>query len=194
MPESSSEKAERIAKEEQRQVEQEKERREEKAQQEVKEAEEKVRREQEMIKEITTGWDMKTTDINENDNGKKAGEIVKKYPQYIKTSKDNYIDVIDAMKQPWNYYGKVVNISGTIYSIEQEPPDSDYRKYFGTSCYTAMLNTEKQVYVAVLILGNSNDIVENSFITVKGYIYGHTTLQNAMGAKSKGLIFIGLKE
>lgn len=148
-----------------------------------------------MINEITTGWNMETTDTSgDNSNLQKAATLVVKYPNYIHEATANYIDVNDAMKKPWNYYGKVVNLSGRVYSIEQLPPGHPASKFFGSDCYTAMLAVNDDVAVSMYIVGDSTGISEDSQLNVKGYIYGHAALINRMGGQLRGLSFVGFNE
>lgn len=148
-----------------------------------------------MINEITTGWNMATTDTSsDNSNFRKATSLVVKYPNYIHEAAANYIDVNDAMKKPWNYYGQVVNLSGRVYSIEQLPPGHPASKFFGSDCYTAMLAVNDDVTVSMYIVGDSTGISEDSQLNVKGYIYGHAALVNRLGGKSRGLDFVGFNE
>lgn len=165
-----------------------------------KEFEEKQRQEQSerQIKEITTGWNLATTDTdNDKSNPQKAAMLVKKYPDYIHNAEANWISAEDALKKPWEYYGKVVNLSGRIYSIEQLPPNSSDAKFFGGSCYHAMLavgDGYDPIAISIHIVGDSSYVSEDSIVNVKGYIFGHAQLVNRMGGGSRGLAFIGFQE
>ena len=151
-----------------------------------------------MIRDITTGWNTETTNMEINDhNWQKAAELVLKYPDYIHSAAPNWINVFDAMKKPWEYYGQVVNLSGRIYAIEQLPPGNSVAKFFNGSCYSAMLSVDDgydHVAVAMHIVGSADDIYEDATVSLKGYIYGHSNLVNNMGGSSKGLSFIGFRE
>lgn len=167
----------------------------EKAAQEAKAAQKKH---DDMIKEITTGWNTETTDTDKNhDNWEKATDLVKKYPDYIHNAPDNWINPMDAQKKPWEFYGKVVNLGGTIYSIEQLPPGHSVAKFFGGNCYHAMLATGDPmdpIAFSIYIVGNSEGIAEDSNINVKGFVFGHVGLSNRMGGSSKGVAFVGFAE
>ena len=189
-------KAEEKAAKEKEKAEKEQKKAEEKAAKEQKKAEEKAQKAQEkMIKSITTGWNTKTTSINEdNDNLYKAANLIRDYPDYVHNAPENWIDVVEAMKKPWDYYGKVVNLSGQIYSIEQLPPKDSIAKKFDGKCYSAMMMVGGE-YLAIWIAGDSDGIPEYGTINVKGYICGHVTLQNSMGGTNqKGICFVGFRE
>lgn len=156
------------------------------------------RKQDEMIRDITTGWNLKTTDTdNDHINWNKATDLVKKYPDYIHTAEPNWISATDALKKPWDFYGKVVNLSGRIYSIEQLPPGNSVAQFFDGNCYHAMLaigDGYDPVAVSMYIVGDSAYVAEDSAVNVKGYIFGHAQLVNRMGGGSRGLAFVGFQE
>ncbi len=149
-----------------------------------------------MIRDITTGWNTKTTNVDEDShNWEKAVGLVYRYPDYIHNASDNWIDVADALKSPWKYYGQVVNLSGSIYSIEEFPPGSDIVQLFPEGCYHAMLNTGHGTQsTALYIVGSAGNVYDDAMVTVKGYIFGHSNLITGLGGKAKGLSFIGFME
>ena len=162
------------------------------------EASEKQRKQDEMLKALTTGWNLKTTDTDaDHVNWEKATDLVKKYPDYIHSAEVNWISAEDALKKPWEYYGKVVNLSGRIYSINQLPPGNSVAQFFGGNCYHAMLaigGGYDPVTLSMYIVGDSANITEDSVVNVKGYIFGHAKLVNRMGGSSRGLAFVGFQE
>lgn len=152
------------------------------------------RQQDEMIQELKTGWNVETTDTSQDHtNARKAASLVVKYPNHIHEAPANWIDPAVAMKKPWDYYGQVVNLTGTIYSIEQLPPGNPAFKFFGGDCYEAMLATD-DVAISMIIVGDSSNVSEHTPINVKGYIFGHAALVNKMGGSSKGLAFVGFAE
>lgn len=162
------------------------------------EASEKERKQNEMLKEFSSGWNLETTDTsNDGTNLLKAAGLVKKYPDYIHNAEANWASVEDAMKKPWEYYGKVVNLSGRIYSIKQLPPGSSEYKFFGKNCYEAMLavgDSYDPIAISMIIVGDSSNVFEDAIVNVKGYIYGHAALVNGMGGQARGLSFVGFQE
>ncbi|MBR4905050.1 MAG: hypothetical protein IKZ53_10315 [Selenomonadaceae bacterium] len=153
---------------------------------------------QEILKEISTGWNKETADTEIDEvNWEKATDLIKKYPDYIHSAQENWISASKALEKPQNYYGKVVNFKGKIYSVEQLPPDDSVAKFFGGNCYHAMLavrDNNKPVLVSVHIIGTSDGVEEDSVVNVKGYIYGHSKLINSRGDNSNGLAFVGFQE
>ena len=50
------------------------------------------------------------------------------------------------------------------------------------------------ITVSMHIVDDSSGIAEDSYINVKGYIYGHAKLVNLFGGSSRGLAFVGFNE
>lgn len=148
-----------------------------------------------MVKEITTGWNTETTDSDtDSANWEKAIKLIKKYPDYLRQSEAYRAEPQSMMKKPWEFYGKVISIKGRIYSIEQRPPGDSVAKFFGRSCYHAMLRTpgEDSITFAVDIIDDADSLKEDQTVSLRGYIYGHVGLVNkTFGGKSKGIGFIG---
>ena len=48
--------------------------------------------------------------------------------------------------------------------------------------------------VSIYIIGDSDQIRENSQVNVKGYIFGHAKLVNGLGGTERGLAFVGFQE
>lgn len=155
-------------------------------------AKQEAKKQEEMTKEITTGWDTATKKDDEHKNFKKALELIKKYPDYIPNQPGEPLNTQQAMQKPWEYYGKVVTLSGMIYNIQHYPPGHDMTKFVGKECFNAMIRTSDGVYVAVDVVGNGDGIQNNAQISLKGYIIGLTSLENMKyGGKSDGLNFVG---
>lgn len=162
---------------------------------EARKVAEEQNRQAEFERELTTGWDVTTTDVSQDDtNIQKVAALIVKYPKHVHEASANWINVADAMKKPWEYYGEVVNMSGYAYAIEQFPPGSPTAKFFGGQCYYAMLATDDGVAVSMHIIGDSSGVEENMRLNVKGYIYGHEKLVNKLGGESRGLAFVGFAE
>lgn len=152
----------------------------------------------EMMREITMGWNKTTADVeNDNFNWEKATDLVKKYPDYVHKAHGKKVSALKVLAEPWEYYGEVVRFRGQIYSIQQLPPENSVAQFFGGNCYHAMLavkDKSKPVTISIYIVGNAEDVAENSIISVKGYIYGQSRLTNSAGGSSNGIAFVGFKE
>lgn len=154
-------------------------------------AKQEEKKKENMVKEITTGWDTATQKYDDHKNIKKALELIKKYPDYIPNQPGEPLNTQQAMQKPWDFYGKVVTITGTIYNIQHYPPDHAARKFIGQECFNAMIRTNDGVYVSVDVVGNGNGIQNNAQVSLKGYVIGLTDLQDMKyGGKSDGLGFV----
>lgn len=153
---------------------------------------------QETIREITTGWNMETTDTEFDEiNWNKATDLVKKYPSYIRNAEENWISASKVLERPQKYYGQVMNFSGKIYSVEQLPPDDSVAQFFDGTCYRAMLavnDKNKPVMISVHIIGTADEVEEDSVVNVKGFVYGHSKLVTGRGGSTNGLAFVGFRE
>ena len=153
---------------------------------------------EEMLQEITAGWNMAVADIElDSMNWEKATDLVKKYPSFILNSSGRRINAAKALENPQEYYGKVIKFSGKIYSIEQLPPDDSVAQFFDGNCYHAMIvvnDNNKPVMISAHIVGNAANVKEDSDFSTKGYIYGQARLSNSAGNEIPGLAFVGFKE
>lgn len=148
--------------------------------------------EEDKLQEIQTGWDTANQMDDEHKNIQKAFTLIKKYPDYIPNQSGEPLNAQQAMQKPWDFYGKVVTLSGIIYGIEHYPPDNNVTKFVGKECFNAMVRTNDDVYVSVDIVGSGDGIQNNSQVTLKGYVTGLTELHNTKyGGKSKGVNFVG---
>ena len=149
-----------------------------------------------MIQEITTGWDRTTADTEgDNFNWEKATDLVKKYPDYIKAH-GKRVSASEVLEKPWEYYGEVLSFRGQVYSIQQLSPENSVAQFFDGNCYHAMLavkDRNRVVTISIYIAGSAEGVAEDSIISVKGYIYGHSRITNSAGGSSNGLALVGLK-
>ena len=171
---------------------------EEKAIADAKAAEEKAaaeskQRQESMEKDLKSGWNTASTDTDsDNTNFQRAATLLKKYKSEIQNTSASSANMSAAMKKPWDYYGKIVTISGQVYDIEQLPPGHSIPKFLGTDCVYAMMACDDGTYATIYISGNSDNVHEGH-ATFKGFIYGHVGLQNkTFGGHSQGLGFIGI--
>ena len=85
------------------------------------------------VKEKTVKWNVKDEDALENGNIKKAIKLLVGKSKISNEAIE--ISSLDAYKRPWNYYGKIVAISGMVAFAEDYPPESDLNRKFGTDSY-----------------------------------------------------------
>lgn len=148
--------------------------------------------EENKLQEIKNGWDDANQMDEKHTNARKAFELIKKYPDYIPSQQGEPLNAQQAMQKPWDFYGKVVTLTGTIYGIEHYPPGHEVSKFMEKDCFNAMVRTSDGVYVSVDIVGSGDGIQNDTPVTLKGYVTGLTELHNTKyGGKSKGVNFIG---
>ena len=174
---------------------------EEKAIADAKAAEEKAaaeskQRQESMEKDLKSGWNTASTDTDsDNTNFERATDLLKKYSTEIKNMSASPADTSAAMKKPWNYYGKVVTVSGQVYFVQQLPPGHSLSKFFGQDCIHAMLKCDDGNVASIYIVGSSDNIQDGNYATFKGFIFGHVGLENTTGGgHSKGFGFTGFPQ
>ena len=150
-----------------------------------------------MMKELTTGWNTENTNADEdNTNFQKAGDLIKKYPDYLRQAEAISPAPQSMLKKPWDYYGKAVELTGMIYSVEQLPPGDSIVKFFHKDCCHAMfVPAGDDVTFSLYIVGASDNLQDNMTVTARGFTYGHIGLVNTQfGGTSKGVGMIGFVE
>lgn len=143
------------------------------------------------VEEEIVKWNVKNENALENGNIKKAIKLL--IGKNELSNEAIQIDSVDAYKAPWNYYGKIVAISGEVAFAEDYPPQSDLSKKFGSETVSNItIITEEGVVVSLLSTISSSKINRGSMAIIYGYIVGRGQLvQNSQGGNEIGLVMIG---
>lgn len=143
------------------------------------------------VKEKTVKWNVKDEDALENGNIKKAIKLLVGKSKISNEAIE--ISSLDAYKRPWNYYGKIVAISGMVAFAEDYPPESDLNRKFGTDTASNItIITEEGVIVSLLSPISSIHINRDNIAVLYGYIVGRGELvKNNQGGIETGLVMIG---
>ncbi len=143
------------------------------------------------VEEEIVKWNVKNENALENGNIKKAIKLL--IGKNELSNEAIQIDSVDAYKAPWNYYGKIVAISGEVAFAEDYPPQSDLSKKFGSETASNItIITEEGVVVSLLSTISSSKINRGSMAIIYGYIVGRGQLvQNSQGGNEIGLVMIG---
>ena len=139
--------------------------------------------------ELASGWDTENLKDSQK-NFEKAVRFVGAHSDYIQAANPEYPNLEAALKKPWDYYGKVVVISGPVGTVTQEPPGHSVSKIFGGNCFHTVIQGDFPV--SIIIKGVSDNIRDGQVVRVKGLIIGQTDLQNMMGGSPVGLEFVGI--
>ncbi len=143
------------------------------------------------VKEKTVKWNVKDENALENGNIKKAIKLLDGKSKISNEAIE--ISSLDAYKRPWNYYGKIVAISGMVAFAEDYPPESDLNRKFGTDTASNItIITEEGVIVSLLSPISSIHINRDNIAVLYGYIVGRGELvKNNQGGIETGLVMIG---
>lgn len=171
----------------------------EEAERKAKMKEEYERKQQEKInaqrakfeKERYVGWN-KADEFPADDNMSKAFELVHDYRNIIETTPAETVPFSQIAATPWEYYGKILFLTGYITQLEQAPPENPVAKELGGkySYGTVMINDDA---VWFHVLNSRSDIEKNGPI-FKGFFLGKGKSKNAFGGDVQGFKFVGILE
>lgn len=158
-----------------------------------KSAEEQARKAQDerdkIEKSITTGWD--TTNVSSKENEQKAFRLVAENADYIMAKDPVWANPEDALRKPWDYYGKIVAFTGVVADSNQAPPGQSVAKLWGGK-YTYGVIYCGDVPVGFHIKSDSEHLRVGQQVTIKGFIVGQDSgLKNNFGGSPKGVEFVG---
>ena len=142
-------------------------------------------------KEKIVKWNVKDENALENGNIKKAIKLLVGKSKISNEAIE--ISSLDVYKRPWDYYGKIVSISGMVAFAEDYPPESDLNREFGTDTTSNItIITEEGVIVSLLSPISSIHINRDNIAVLYGYIVGRGELvKNNQGGIETGLVMIG---
>ncbi|MEI7832215.1 MAG: hypothetical protein WCJ56_03320 [bacterium] len=140
----------------------------------------------------TVNWN--TTDLNfvSNGNMELAIDVLNQQRQ-TRTLQLTSPDPATVMKAPWRFYGQMIEIKGTVNSVQDYPPNSELTKKFGGGEVNelGLLCSDNETYVDALLLGTSGDIKVGDQVTVKGLPVGQVPMKITTGGEIAGLVLIG---
>ena len=159
----------------------------------AKAAEEQARKEQDALdkreKSITTGWD--TSNLTSQDNVEKAVHLIADYGDYLKGKEAVQADPEEALRKPWDYYGKVVAFTGIVVDSNQAPPDQSIAKMWSGQ-YTYGVLQCGEILIGFHVKADSNRLRKGQQATLKGFIVGQDRdLKNDFGGSPTGVEFVG---
>ena len=153
----------------------------------AKEAAEKTA---EIEKSMTNGWD--TLEASRQKNFEKGLYLIKENSDYILNKEAISPDPGEALRKPWNFYGKVVTFTGVVTDSNQAPPGHSVAKALGGK-YTFGAMQCGDIPIGFHVMADSDRLPEGAQVTIKGFIVGlDDGLTNGWGNKIKGIEFVGL--
>lgn len=153
----------------------------------AKEAAEKTA---EIEKSMTNGWD--TSEASSQKNFEKGLYLIKENSDYILNKEAISPDPGEALRKPWNFYGKVVTFTGVVSDSNQAPPDHSVAKAIGGKCSYGVLMCG-DIPIAFRVKADSDRLPEGAQVTIKGFVVGLAdSVTNGWGDKVKAIKFVGL--
>lgn len=135
-------------------------------------------------------WNTKETDATKNGNVNVAVQLIKANGN-LKTIATSPSPAAVA-KAPWNYYGKVVKITGQIADIQEYPVGSDWSKSLGgKEAGQIVIASDDGTITDMLVVGNTGDLKVDDTVTLYGYPVGLSDVDNKLGGKTTQLFIVG---
>lgn len=141
-------------------------------------------------KSETPTWNTKETDIEKNGNVQVAVKQLESAGD-IK-QKAEALEPSAVAKTPWNHYGKIVKMTGTIVDIAEYPIGSDWSKSLGgKEAGQIVISTNDGTIVDMFLVGSTGSLKNNQTVTLYGYPVGLSDVENKLGGKTTQLMIVG---
>jgi hypothetical protein len=134
-------------------------------------------------------WNMTDVDVSKNGNMAVGLEVIRANPDYVNQCKQ--IDIADAYKRPWNYYGTPISVTGVISIVEESPPGSEMSIIYGGEVSEIVILADGDILVDMALLRSSGDLTQGQTVTLYGYVIGKIEVTNALGGKVTQLALVG---
>ncbi len=94
--------------------------------------------------------------------------------------------------KPFNYYGKYLQFSGTVKSVQSSSPPSKLESIaLGSSTEIIVLANDGRTLIDFFLIGRMQSFSTGAPITLFGYTPGIRYVQNTQGVVTPGLVIIG---
>lgn len=94
--------------------------------------------------------------------------------------------------KPSNYYGKYLQFSGTVKSVQPfSPPSRLESMTIGSSSEIIVLANDGRTMIDFFLIGRNQNFSQGAPITLYGYTPGIRYVQNAQGVATTGLVLLG---
>lgn len=135
-------------------------------------------------------WNTTETDAMKNGNLDVAISLLKTAGDIKQNAQT--CDAASVMKTPWNYYGKIIKITGSVAVVQDYPAGSDYSKRLGSKdASDIVISTQDSTTVELLSTAPSGSIKVDDTITIYGYAVGISDVENKVGGKDPHLFLVG---
>lgn len=136
-------------------------------------------------------WNTSEVDATKNGNIQQAAKALKQTADLAAVAQDADASVV--IQKPWEYYGKVLKVTGTVAVVDSYPPGSDMAKAIGAASEGAtdvVISVGEDTIVEFFMQGSQN-LKKGDQATLMGYPIGRTEVENKLGGKFTHLIMVG---
>ncbi|WP_195892702.1 hypothetical protein [Desnuesiella massiliensis] len=135
-------------------------------------------------------WNTTETDIEKNGNISIAVDIIKSNADLKSIA--TIPEPTAVAKAPWNYYGKVVKISGKITDIQEYPAGSDWSKLLGgKEAGQIVIISDDGTITDMFVMGSTGNLKNGDRVSLYGYPIGLSDVENRLGGKNTQLFIVG---
>lgn len=135
-------------------------------------------------------WNIKEVDATKNGNLQVAVKLLQTAGDIKKNAETP--DPATVIKSPWNYYGKIMKVTGTVAVVQDFPTGSDYSKVLdGKDSSDIVITTQDETIVEMLSSIPSGTLKVGNTITLYGYPIGNSEVSNRVGGKDTHLFLVG---
>jgi len=136
-------------------------------------------------------WNKSDLNITTNGNLALAVNLLKNNPG--NKSEVEKGDAALIMKAPWDYYGKMISLSGAVSSAEDYPPGSDFSKLLESdkTAEIVLIADDGYTIIDMFLRTSSGTLKTGDYVTVFGYPVGRMEIENRIGGSFTHLILVG---
>lgn len=135
-------------------------------------------------------WNTTESNAQKNGNASVAVDLIKSNSDL--KSKATAPEASQVAKVPWNYYGQVVKITGTIDDIQEYPAGSDWSKELGgKEAGQIVVSSDDGAVTDMLLMGSTGNLQDGDYVSIYGYPIGVSDVDNKLGGKTTQLFIVG---
>ena len=134
-------------------------------------------------------WNTIDPDVTTNGNTLRALTLLQMKKAYLAPTTPLPSSVFN---KPSNYYGKYLQFSGTVKSVQPFSPSSKLESItIGSSTEIIVVANDGRTLIDFFLIGNKQNFSQGAPIMLYGYTPGIRYVQNTQGVVTPGLVIIG---
>ncbi|WP_434510312.1 hypothetical protein [Desulfitobacterium sp. AusDCA] len=137
---------------------------------------------------VTSNWNTQVIDVTRNHNAALAFYLLETNPNPAPVN----ALARNVITSPSNYFGKYLQLSGTIQSVQTYPSQNNLPGLIiGNTTELVMIANDGVTVVDCLLVNEGINLTIGSTITINGYTPGIRYVQNSQTALTQELVIIG---